>query len=515
MANGWRTAVGVTLLAAAAQVIAGCAGPPSCVLDAMPPPGPLQVAADPPPTPVRPPVLAPGDRPLAINLPTALKLAEVQPLDIAVASERIEQAAAQLRQAQALWLPTVYLGTDYARHDGQIQDVNGNIVGTSKGALMVGAGPSAVFSLSDAILAPLSARQVLRARESALQASRNDSLLAVAEAYFNVQQARGDLAGAEEVARRTADLVQRIEDLARKAEIIPELEVVRARTQAARSRQAVQAARARWRLASADLARVLRLDAAAVVEPLEPPHLRVTLVALDRPVDDLIRIGLSNRPELASQQALVQATLERLRQERLRPLIPSILIRGSSTPVTGTLAAGVFGGGVNGDLSHFGARSDIDVQVLWELRNLGFGNRALVDQQRAENQVAVLELFRIQDRVAAEVARALAEAQSAAARVSDAEAGLRDAADSANKNVQGLGQTKSAGGNLLVLVIRPQEAVAAVQALAQAYTDYYAAVADFDRAQFRLYHALGDPGQALAGAAEACTPPGADPTPPQ
>jgi len=35
--------------------------------------------------------------------------------------------------------------------------------------------------------------------------------------------------------------------------------------------------------------------------------------------------------------------------------------------------------------------------------------------------------------------------------------------------------------------------VAAVQVLGQAYDDYYATVADYDRAQFRLYHALGHP----------------------
>jgi outer membrane protein TolC len=407
----------------------------------------------------------------------------------------------------------VYLGTDYFHHDGQIQDSAGNVTGNSHGSFLLGAGPSAVFALSDAIFGPLSARQVLRARESALQTARNDSLLSVAEAYFNVQQARGDLAGAEDAAQRAEDLVHRAEDLALKGELIPELEVIRARTQAARNRQAVQSARERWRVASADLVRVLRLDPAAVVEPLEPPHLRVTLVPPDRPVDDLIRIGLTNRPELATQQALVQATLERLRQERIRPLIPSILIRGASTPVTGTLAGGLFGGGVNSDLSNFGARSDFDIQVLWELRNLGLGNRALIDQRRAENQVALLELFRTQDQVAAEVAQAVAEVQSAAARLGDAETGLRDAVDSANKNLQGLGQTKSAG-NVLVLVIRPQEVVAAIQALAQAYADYYAAVADYDRAQFRLYHALGHPAQALVDDSGACSPlPGAGSAP--
>ena len=40
-----------------------------------------------------------------------------------------------------------------------------------------------------------------------------------------------------------------------------------------------------------------------------------------------------------------------------------------------------------------------------------------------------------------------------------------------------------------------------IQALGQAYADYYAAVADYDRARFRLYHALGNPAQALGDAA--------------
>jgi outer membrane protein TolC len=414
----------------------------------------------------------------------------VRPIDVAVASERIRLAAAQLDQARVLWLPTVYLGVDYFHHDGQIQDVGGTVFGTSKGSFLLGAGPSAVFALSDAIFAPLAARQELRARQAALQTARNDSLLAVAEAYFNVQQARGDLAAADNITRRSEDLVRRTEALA--PGLVPELEVFRARTQAARSRQAIETARERGRVASADLLRILRLEPSSVVEPLEPPHLRITLVPLDQPVDELIRVGLTNRPELATQQALVQATLERLRQEKLRPLVPSVLLRGASTPVTGTLSGGYFGGGLNDNLGNFGARSDLDLQVLWEFQNLGFGNRARVEQRRADKELAVLELFRTQDRIAAEVAQGYAQAQSAAARVGDAEAEVRDAIESADKNLQGLGQTRAAG-NVLILVVRPQEVVAAIQALGQAYNDYYGAVADFDRAQFRLYHALGHP----------------------
>jgi outer membrane protein TolC len=434
-----------------------------------------------------------------------LQLAGVRPLDISLASERIRLAAAQLERAQVLWLPTVYLGVDYFRHDGQIQDVSGNVFGTSKSAFMLGAGPVAVFAITDAIFSPLAQRQIVRAQEAALQTTRNDSLLAVAEAYFNVQQARGELAGALDAAHRTAEVVRRTEKLAAGGEgILAEVDVVRARTEFDRRDQALDTARERWRTASADLVRVLRLDPAALVEPLEMPHLRVTLVPLDKPVDDMIAVALTNRPELAAQQAVVQATLVRLRQERLRPLIPSVLLRGASTNPAGTLGGGYFGGGRNDSLNNFGARGDFDVQVLWELQNLGFGNKALVDQRRAEKQLSMLDLFRLQDQVAAEVAQAYAQTDSAANRLVKAERALKNAVESANKNFEGLGQTKTTGSKAIILVIRPQEVVAAIQALAQAYNDYYGAVADYNRAQFRLYRALGQPAQLLAGQVHEC-----------
>jgi outer membrane protein TolC len=468
-------------------------------------PSSAQVIPAAPPVSDTAPAPAPCDKPLPINLPTALALAPARAIDIALASQRVQVAAAELERAKVLWLPTVYLGVDYYRHDGQIQDTPGNILGTSKSSFMAGAGPSAVFAFTDAIFAPLAARQVVRAREASVQAAANDTVLALAEAYFTVQQARGELAGAEDAAGRARELVRRAEALSTKG-LVPPVEAVRARTELADRLQDVETARERWRVASAELARVLRLDASVLVQPLEPPQLRVTLVALDHPVDDLIPVALTNRPELAAQQALVQATLQRLRQERIRPLVPSILLRGASTGIFGTLAGGYFGGGRNDNLNNFGARSDFDVQVLWELQNLGLGNRALVSQRRAENQLALLELFRTQDRVAAEVAQAYAQAQSAAVRAEEAESGVRDALDSVDKNFEGLGQTKQAG-NLILLVIRPQEAVAAVQALARAYSRYYGTVADYNRSQFRLYHALGQAAQLVSGQVLACPAP--------
>ena len=104
----------------------------------------------------------------------------------------------------------------------------------------------------------------------------------------------------------------------------------------------------------------------------------------------------------------------------------------------------------------------------------------------------------MQDRVAAEVTQAYAQAESAAARITEAESELRDAVDSVDKNVAGMRQTRE-GEGALGFFNRPQEVVAAIQALAQAYNDYYGAVGDYNRAQFRLYRALGNPAQFLGG----------------
>jgi outer membrane protein TolC len=442
----------------------------------------------------------PGDHVLPINLASALQLAGVRPLDIEVAIQRMRLAGADLDRAKALWLPTILLGADYFRHDGQFQDATGNILNGSKSTFMVGAGPSAIFALSDAIFEPLAVRQVVRAREASFQAAKNDSLLAVAEAYFTVQQALGELAAADDVRNRAADLVRRTEPL---VQLTSPVEVVRAKVERDRRLQVFAAARERWLTASADLARILRMEPSTILQPLEPPHLQVTLIEPGPGVDDLIPVALMNRPELASQQALVQATLQRIKQERLRPLIPSVVLRGASTNPAGTLGGGLFGGGINGSMSNFNARSDIDVQVIWEWQNLGFGNRARVEGRRAENQLAVLELFRLQDRIAAEVVQAQAQVDSARVRAGQAESELKNALDSANKNLEGMAQTKAAG-NLTILVFRPQEVIASQQALAQAYQDYYGAIADYNRSQFRLYHALGHPAHLVRAGALPC-----------
>jgi outer membrane protein TolC len=325
-----------------------------------------------------------------------------------------------------------------------------------------------------------------------VQTAKNDALLRTAQAYFNVHRFRGHYAGALYTVERGRKLVAAIQALSR--DLVPAVEIDRARNLLADLEQQAVSAREEWRVFSAELTRVLRLDPRAVVEPLEHDHMQITLIDPGRSLDDLIPIGLTNRPELAADQALVQAALVRIRQEKLRPILPSVLITGWQSPGGMTDQLGIFGTGPGSKLNNWGLRDDYSFQLVWQLDGLGLGNAARVKRERAVQSRAIVELFRKQDEIAAEVTQTQADLQSAAARVTQAERSLREGMITFNKSLDGLGQTQRFA-NILEQIYRPQEVVNALQQLKVAFDEYFDTVADYNIAQFQLFHALGYPAQ--------------------
>src|SRR5262249_53941442 len=112
-----------------------------------------------------------------------------------------------------------------------------------------------------------------------------------------------------------------------------------------------------------------------------------------------------------------------------------------------------------------------------------------------EQEVASIELTRTIFRVKAEVSQALARLQTARVRVVETAEEVRQAIESADKNFVGLRETARPAGELLRLVVRPQEVVAAIIALYSAYQDYSGAVNEYNTAQFDVYRAIGQPAQ--------------------
>lgn len=135
---------------------------------------------------------------LPINLAAAMQLSGVRPLDIAAAMAQVQQALALQLQAKVLWIPNLNGGITYFRHDGVQQDIfTGPNFRRGLQSFFVGGGPSLAVGLTDAIYAPLAARRVVASRRANLQTARNDVLLAVAQAYFDVQGAREGCSASE------------------------------------------------------------------------------------------------------------------------------------------------------------------------------------------------------------------------------------------------------------------------------------------------------------------------------
>lgn len=460
------------------------------------------------------PPLEPGDMRFPINLATALRLSDARPLIVAAAQASAWVAEAKMQEAWTIWLPDLNLGFDYIRHDGNgpdtLRGVNIPVGENSQGQNTPGSfgrpqdqnvnffytGGALFYMqyLTDAIFMPLAARQKLNSTRWNIQTAKNDALLATALAYFDVHRWRGTYSGAIDLVIKGRKLIEEIDSL--RSDLVPKVEVDRARNFVADLEQQANIARQNWRKTSANLTQILRLDPRAVVEPLEHDHLQITLIDPDRSLDDLMPIALTNRPELASRQAMVQAALVRIRQEKLRPILPIPMMNGFQTPYE-QIQVGAFGIGNNGKMNLWFARDDISPGLVWQLDSLGFGNAAMVKWRRGEASQATVELFRIQDMVAADVTRSQARLQSAAARVVQAERELRGALVNYKGNVEGLKQTKRFG-NVLKLIFRPQEAVFTLYLLQFAYNDYWSTVADYNQAQFRLFHALGYPAREVA-----------------
>jgi hypothetical protein len=203
-------------------------------------------------------------------------------------------------------------------------------------------------------------------------------------------------------------------------------------------------------------------------------------------------VALTNRPELASRKALVQAAEVRVRREKARPLLPIVMLNGFQTSGGMMIQGGVFGLGPNSSLNQWTGRDDVSLQCMWQLEGFGIGNLARIKNQRAQQSRSIIDLRRIQDRVAADVTRARARVQSAASRVLQADRALRTGIIAFNGQLEGLGQTRRFG-DVLALTYRPQEVIYSLNVLYTAFEEYFTTVAEYNRSQFELFHALGYP----------------------
>jgi outer membrane protein TolC len=444
-----------------------------------------------------------------IDLPAALRLAETANLDIAQAREVVNAARAAYDRARLGILPNFNIGSTYSKHEGNISKTEGNIIKANKDALFAGGGPSLAYSLSDALFAPLVAQQLLFAQQAGLQRVHNNILGAVADAYLNILQARRRLARVDETldyltsnqaaaTRAGGKGLLPVVEAFYKAQVAEAMkaEVERVRVEIMRRREERIAAIQDYRVAAAELARLLRLDPEIPLWPVEDFRRPLPLRGdewIDQPLEELVRLALNNRPELAENQALVQATVDRVRQARLRPLLPNAVVNyswgdygGGPDQISGTSF------GPSGRILHFGTRDDLDASLIWRFQAFGLGDKAAVREEQALQRQAVFRQLQVRDQVVAQVVQAFEQVKGWRQRVEITRSALFDPAgapkgpvfESVRLNfdrIRGLQKT------------RPLEVLDSIRGLSDTLDAYGAALTGYDQARFRLLVVMGFP----------------------
>lgn len=421
-----------------------------------------------------------------INLPTALAMIGGQHPVVGFARWRVQEAYARLDRAKVMWLPSIQSGFNYRRRDGNYQAVDGSIVDVNLNSMNYGLGAGAVaagsptqpgvvaqFHLADAIFLPKAAEKTAWARSHAANAALNQQLLNGALAYIELLEAYQDQEILSQSATRTADLAKVTRDYADTGSGL-QSDADRTATEYALLQSRIVSAQERQLVASTRLARELSVSMTSKLLPQEPVIVPLELAPPTTEEASLIATGLSVRPELKESQALVAAACEAFKREKYAPFVPSVLLGFSTTS---------FGGGLGSNAENFGGRYDIDAMMVWETRNLGFGEKGARSERNAQVQQATFEKLRWMDLVAQQVAEANVQVTMRRQQIEIAERAIATASDSHRRNMDRIRE----GQGL------PIEALQSIQALESAQRAYLNAIANFNRAQLQLQWSLGWP----------------------
>ncbi|HEU4617270.1 MAG TPA: TolC family protein, partial [Gammaproteobacteria bacterium] len=418
---------------------------------------------------------------LRIDLGTALRLADERNLDIAIYLARVTEASARLARARSLGIPTLRVGAGYNRHTGNIQETGGQVIDADRVSRFVGIGAGSVgpgdlaldVDIGDAIFAPLAARQDRAAAESESDANRHAVLLDVATAYLAWLQAREESRIAAEILDRATDLATMTSSYARAGEGL-EADAQLAAVQPLLWRQRRLAAEQRAEAAAAALTRLLHLDAAVRLDPMESEVPVIDLYSVDDDVNALVERALEGRPETDQLDSLVAAGEAELRAQRYGLFVPKVSLRFSS---------GDFGGGPGSSIADTGHRDDLTLQLYWQLDQLGFGHRALTNEKRAQLRQTELRRDKLRDAIAAEVRDDYTEAQSLRAQMQLSASAVEQAQGAYTLHRRRIFDRQGL----------PLEALQAMSALADAEMSALTATVGFSAAQIRLHTALGNP----------------------
>jgi outer membrane protein TolC len=295
-----------------------------------------------------------------ISLDTVLRLAQDQNSKINVAREQVREAFAEKAVAANKWLPDLYIGTSYYRHEGGIQNEDGTVIHSSFGSLFGGVEINGQLDLRDFAFQKVNAERKVWQQRGELSRITSETLLDAAGTYIDLLSAYQS-----EAIIRSADpdLRKLLKDAMNLAETEPgtRIEVGRIKAEIAGRKQLVRKFQDQAAAAKAKLAYQLGMNPECDLIPVDRRLVALNLVDASPPTGDLVALALTQGPgvrEMEGLLSLIQQSMEKA--NGLGRFIPVVGLR---------MAEGAFGAGP-GERSDWDNRWDMALQVRWNLTEL-------------------------------------------------------------------------------------------------------------------------------------------------
>ena len=412
-----------------------------------------------------------GDSP-TITLQVVLKLAGSQNRSVELAAERVREARTTLTRDREQLFPWVSPGVAYRRHDGNLQDVVGNVFDASKQSGVAALTLQAQIELGDTLYRVLASKQALKGIEASEVVQRRNTAQQAAAAYAELSRAAASIDAAEESERISGEFLRQVRQ-AVEAGMAFSGDAVRAEVQLQRNQSLHLRAQEELRLASVRLAELLRLPMTIELRPDLTEFVPLTLVSTNRPLDALVASALAHRPELQQSQAQSAGAAALKKGTTVGPWFPTL---GAQAAVGG------LAGGRNGDFRNGDDFQEYGVAATWKIGPGGIGDRSRIRSAESRWRQAKILEEQMRDAVLREVLEARARTDSAAAQVE-----LAGKTVTSSRRLLELSQARREFGVAAVL-----EVVDAEREYTRARSDQLRAVADHNRLQWELWRAVGD-----------------------
>ncbi len=367
----------------------GCAGVPSPRPNAVRPivePAPEAVA------PIRQAVAIENEHDVAaqevpISLSVVFLVAEEKNPKLAAAREAIEAANARRELADKAWVPELYVGTAYNRHEGGIQLQEGPLISSSTGNLFAGLAVGARVDPAAILAGKLAATQQLLTKNASLRRQTAETLLEAASTYIDLMAAHVVLREAQRLEVETRQLLDRARtraELDRKAG----LDVLRLEAELIQQRQTVASTRQSVETAAARVVYLLGFEAeqAATIHlmPTDAEFVPLKWFDASTATEALVSRALASGPGIEELRQLIAVAQQGQETARHTALLPTVGVR---------VLEGPFGAGANSTLA-WANRFDIGLEAGWTLPRPGTmdASRRAANAQIREAQFTLQEL---------------------------------------------------------------------------------------------------------------------------